>query len=168
MLGHGALLFLKAGLGLTLATNWARFCRFPQYQDVFFTTSLGKILRVFVGFCLLQASSYTRAHTHIWDTVYRGKLPQARFCTTLCSRVVHLLVIGKAFNRTLLCTGVWRGFCFCPRTLKNAEISRKSEPGICNCGFVLLPFSVPNTGMHQTLVEKTTHSWIHACSYPVC
>ena len=56
-------------------------------------------------------------------------------------------VNGKRFNRTLVRTGVWRGFWNRPRAFKTAEISRKSWKKA-----LLKP--VPNSGMHQTLVEK--------------
>ena len=56
-------------------------------------------------------------------------------------------MVGKRFNRALVRTRVWRVFSFRPRTLRAAETSRKSWQRA-------LSFSAPNSGMHQTLVQK--------------
>ena len=57
------------------------------------------------------------------------------------------LLRQKRFNRSLVCTRTWRGFCNCRRTLKTAERRRKS--------WKRAPLSAaPISGMHQTLVEK--------------
>ena len=55
--------------------------------------------------------------------------------------------VGKRFNRSLVRTGVWRGFCNGPQNLKTAEIRRK----LWKRAFL---FSAPNSGMHQNLVQK--------------
>ena len=55
--------------------------------------------------------------------------------------------LWKGFSWTLLRSGVWRGFCFRPWTLKIAERSRKSWQRA-------LLFSAPSYGMHQTLVQR--------------
>ena len=57
---------------------------------------------------------------------------------------------GRRFNRSLVRTGVWRGFWNRPRTHKITERRRQFWKRT-------LLFSAPNSGMHQTLVQK---NWI--------
>ena len=59
--------------------------------------------------------------------------------------------LGKRFNRSLVRTGLWRGFWNRPWTLKTAERRGKSWKR-------RLLFSAPNSGMHQTLVQKRSDS----------
>ena len=59
--------------------------------------------------------------------------------------------IGKRFNRSLVRTGVWRGFWNRPRTLRTAERRGKSRKRA-------LLFSAPNLGMHQTQAQKRSEN----------
>ena len=60
---------------------------------------------------------------------YSGQISGGSFCDNwrqFCCRFFPSPLVGKRFNRSLVRTGVWRGFWNCPRTLKTAEISWKS------------------------------------------
>ena len=54
--------------------------------------------------------------------------------------------LGKRFNRSLVRTGVWRGFSNRCRTLETAERKKNWKRALL--------FSAPNSGMHWTLVQK--------------
>ena len=57
--------------------------------------------------------------------------------------------------RTLVRTGVWRGFLFRPRTLRTAEISRKSEKGTLM--FCAKPWYAPNPGSEKIRHLRAKH-----------
>ena len=64
--------------------------------------------------------------------------------------------VRKRFNRSLVRTGVWRGFCNGPRTLKTAgrkKAWKRALPSL-KAWKRAISFSAPNSGMQQALVQK--------------